>query len=283
MAITRYTFIGTLESRGALHIGSGGGGRLAAGEQPTDATVIRDSHGRPYIPGSSLRGALRAAVCQLAYAVVPQPAQAILREDESEFQRLQRNLEEHVARHQREAASQEQSFDAEKLRQSWLAEELSPLERLFGTVLWASPLHIPDLHLQQAREVGSEVRHGVGIDRDTGAARESVKYDFEVLPAGTIFDFWMRCDLPDVPENYGTIAPRLLALGILLLEQGEIALGGRIARGVGQVFLRDLKVYRLALSDRSALLDALLAEEGVARYGTAEPPGWAGRMLQEAR
>lgn len=285
MAVTRYTFTGTLELRGALHIGSGGGGRIAAGEQATDATVVRDSRGRPYIPGSSLRGILRSAICQLAYTVIPEPNQALLREDELQIQQIQRNLEAHVDQQRLEyRQSDEQSaFDAEAIRQAWLEQELKPLERLFGTVLWASPLLLPDLHLQAAKELGSEVRHGVGIDRDTGAAREAVKYDFEVLPAGATFDFWMRCDVPDQPERYRFLWPRLLALGLLLLEEGELTLGGRVARGVGQVFLRDLTVYRLALGNREDFLDALLASDKGKRYGPVEPSGWTRRTLKEAR
>lgn len=279
MAVTRYTFTGTLELHGALHIGSGGGGRIAAGEQATDATIVRDSRGRPYIPGSSLRGALRSAICQLAYAVVSDPAQAQLREDEQQIKEIQRDLEAHVA----QAIDGRSPFDAETIRQRWLEDTLSPLERLFGTVLWASPLLIPDLHLQAATELGSEVRHGVGIDRDTGAAREAIKYDFEVLPAGATFDFWMRCDVPDQPEEYSILWPRLLALGLLLLEEGELSLGGRVARGVGQVRLRGLETYRLAMGDRDALLDALLSRDKNGRYGVQVPSGWARHNLQEAR
>jgi len=66
MAISRYTFVGTLRAEGALHIGSGGGGRVGIDDALTDATVARDSQGRPYVPGSSLRGVLRAAIGQLA-------------------------------------------------------------------------------------------------------------------------------------------------------------------------------------------------------------------------
>ena len=126
------------------------------------------------------------------------------------------------------------------------------------------------------------MRHGVGIDRDTGAAREAIKYDFEVLPAGATFDFWMRCDVPDQPK-YSVLWPRLLALGLMLLEEGELTLGGRVARGVGQVFLCDLMTYRLPMGDRDALLDALLSRDKAGRYGAIEPSDWARRILQEAR
>jgi CRISPR/Cas system CSM-associated protein Csm3 (group 7 of RAMP superfamily) len=62
----RYTFHGTIRLDGPLHIGSGGGGYVYGGTSDTDATVIRDSSGYAIIPGSSLRGAIRAEVGQLA-------------------------------------------------------------------------------------------------------------------------------------------------------------------------------------------------------------------------
>jgi CRISPR-associated protein Csm3 len=279
MAVTRYTFRGALELAGALHIGSGGGGRIGETENWTDASVIRDSRGRPYIPGSSLRGTLRAAILQIAPALFER-VNLDLREDEQFFQDLKNNMEKQV-QGQRLAAGGS-GFDDEAARQNWLAGNLSPTERLFGTVLWASPLHIRDLHLLSGRADAGEVRHGVGIDRDTGAAKEQIKYDFEVLPAGARFDFWMRCDVPDSPREYLELWPRLLAIGLRLLEQGELTLGGRAARGVGQVRLRNLEAYRLDAGDRSALLGALLADEdSPARLGSSQGADWARRVLQE--
>lgn len=281
MAVTRYTFRGALELAGALHIGSGGGGRIGETENWTDASVIRDSRGRPYIPGSSLRGALRAAILQIAPALF-EKVNLDLREDEQFFQDLKSTMEKEVQLQRQRGESSGALTDDEGVRQDWLTAHLTPVERLFGTVLWASPLHIRDLHLLSGRVDAGEVRHGVGIDRDTGAAKEQIKYDFEVLPAGARFDFWMRCDLPDSLPKYIDLWPRLLAIGLRLLEQGELTLGGRAARGVGQVRLRDLEVYRLDVGDRDALLSALLADEDApARLGASQGVNWARRVLQE--
>lgn len=283
MAIVRYTFTGRLELTGALHIGSGGGGRVGTSDAPTDATVIRDSRGRPYIPGSSLRGVLRSAILQLAPVLLANNATFELRDEECRFAQLKREVEQAVNQARNRLADTPELFDAEAIRQEQLIPRLSAVERLFGTVLWSSPLHIPDMHLLDRDTLDGEIRHGVGIDRDTGAAREAIKYDFEVLPAGAAFTFWMRCDIPEQPEEYHTLWPRLLAIGLRLLEQGDLTLGGRAARGVGQVRLNNLQVYRLDMADRSALLDSLLAEQATLRYGVALPGGWTRVVLQELR
>lgn len=58
---SRYVFIGTLVLDTALHIG---GGRDQPGA--SDSPVVRNPLGRPFIPGSSFKGAFRAAVERLA-------------------------------------------------------------------------------------------------------------------------------------------------------------------------------------------------------------------------
>lgn len=252
----QYTFRGTLMLIGALHIGSGDG------DDRTDATVVRDSRGTPYIPGSSVRGALRAAI--LRYAPTLVDGFVPIRSEED-----LRALEKAV---------NEKSEESERVTYLTQIGGLNPAERLFGTTLWASPLHILDLPLIQAdqREIG-EIRHGVGIDRDTGVAADGLKYDFEVLPSGYSFQLHMRCEM----DRHEALWSQLLALGLRLLELGELTLGGRAARGVGQVQLRDLTVYRLDTTDRAALRAALLSEpQSTARYGIQLANGWAASILQ---
>ncbi len=275
--VIRYTFTGVLTTMGALHIGSGSGGLIGAGQPATDAAIIRDREGYPFIPGSSLRGALRAAVAQYAEALFASD-DARLREDEGELNALREGVEAAVK-------SKAVTMTNEEAIQGWLDTELSALERLFGTVFWASPLTIPDLHLVE-RVVGKsdgEIRHGVGIDRDTGAARESIKYDFEVLPRGARFAFLLRCELPTVDATRLKTWEQMLALGLKLLQQREITLGGRAARGVGQVKLEELKVYKLHLSPnpkhRADLITALLAKPNTPQ-GTLEPGDWVVTTLK---
>ncbi len=252
MAIV-YTFRGKLVLLGSLHIGSG------SGDEHSDAAIVRTARGVPYIPGSSLRGAFRAAVERLAPAILGLPPTR----DMDDLEDLLRN----------------QLEDQREDKQiSILNEELRSVERLFGTTYWASPLTIRDLMLDEDEPVAGEVRHGVGIDRDTGAARDQIKYDFEVLPRGYSFHFLMHCEM--VPE-YQQEWERLLAIGLRLLEQGELPLGGRLARGVGQVQLTDLEVFMLDTDDRKALLAALRDSDGTAWDGQRQPAGWTLHALKQ--
>lgn len=301
-----YTFRGNLVLHGSLHIGSGGS------DDRTDATIVRDIQGMPYIPGSSLRGAFRAAVARLAptmlghHRLLPKnmqdhfdkaPAkekQKLISDDvdESGAKEIQNIIEEKIRNKRDAARSTGKVFtanDAEDFIQDYLKENFSYTKRLFGTVLWASPLHIPDLPLltnaptnaQAPASIAGEIRHGVGIDRDTGAAREQVKYDFEVLPRGHAFRFVMRCDM-DVEAECQQVWEQLLAIGLRLLEMGEIPLGGKIARGLGDVRLEQLEVFCLDTHDHNAMRSLLLSNEADARYGTRIDDGsaWVQRILE---
>lgn len=248
-----YTFRGKLVLRGGLHIGSG------SGDEHSDAAIVRNARGVPYIPGSSLRGAFRAAVERLAPALLGLPPSR----DMDDLEKL--------LREQLEDQSDEKQIHI-------LNDELKSIERLFGTTYWASPLSIRDLMLADDEPVAGEIRHGVGIDRDTGAARDQIKYDFEVLPRDYSFHFLMRCEMV---SDYQQEWERLLAIGLRLLEQGELPLGGRLARGVGQVQLTDLEVFMLDTDDRKALLAALRDNAEGAWDGERQPAGWTLRILKQ--
>ncbi len=258
-----YTFRGDLVLSGALHIGSGGG------NEDTDATIIRDAQGKPYIPGSSLRGAFRAAIERLAPTLVGEPYPR----DMGELETLLRpQIEE----------------KPEATVQHLLTEELTSIERLFGTTYWASPLTIPDLPLKHEKpaEVAGEIRYGIAIDRDTGAAKHMAKYDFEVLSRGHTFRFLMRCEME---RTHQSTWEKLLAIGLRLLEMGELPLGGNLARGIGQVQLENLEVFQFDTNDKAMLKRLLMsgarddAHCGAddARFGTRLPDAWLKQKVEE--
>jgi CRISPR/Cas system CSM-associated protein Csm3 (group 7 of RAMP superfamily) len=114
-----------------------------------------------------------------------------------------------------------------------------------------------------------ESRDGVGIDRETGGAAEGFKYDREVLPCGTRFDF--RMDI-EVPNGQASVKPanskppprpnadetrqRLGAL-ILALERGQIRFGAAKTRGLGRLVLADARVAQQDIGGRAGMLARL--------------------------
>src|SRR6202166_749152 len=66
--IGKLIFEGELHCRTGLHVGAGKGSLEIGG---ADNPVVKDSLGRPYIPGSSLRGRIRALLEQTTGMAVP--------------------------------------------------------------------------------------------------------------------------------------------------------------------------------------------------------------------
>jgi CRISPR/Cas system CSM-associated protein Csm3 (group 7 of RAMP superfamily) len=77
-----------------------------------------------------------------------------------------------------------------------------------------------------------QVRDGVAINRDTQTAEAGLKYDYEVVPAQTRFDFML------VAENLTAAQIGMLFIGLRPFESGEIGLGGFRSRGLGTVQLQ---------------------------------------------
>lgn len=209
-----------------LHIGAGKSADLVGSDQP----VLRDAAGRPLVPGSSLRGILRTgveAIClslHLDRARGPEPPAV-------------------------KNPSPEEIFE----REWW---KLSMVDRLFGRVAekggnfsLGSRLQISDA--VPSAEVAVELRDGVGIDRETRTAKTGVKYDLEVVPAGTLFEGRVRF------KNPADYEIGLLGQALYLLDQGALLLGGKSARGLGWVKVEVEAPRRL---DAATLLTALPPE-----------------------
>ena len=113
--------------------------------------------------------------------------------------------------------------------------------RLFGSPWLASRLLFQDAVLQNREAMLrlTEVRDGVGIDRDLGAARTGIKYDFETVPAGAEFGLHI------IAENAEEWEIGLLLLVLRALQEGSLPIGGKTSRGLGWGVLRDLKIERL--------------------------------------
>ena len=120
--------------------------------------------------------------------------------------------------------------------------------RLFGSPFRAAKILVRDLPL--ITEPLSEIRHGVGIDRDTATAREGVKFDYEAVPSQNIFD----CEL--IVESPEGLDLPLLAVGVREMQLGQITLGGNTSRGIGRVRLDLSRILRVELKGK-ALIDYL--------------------------
>jgi CRISPR-associated RAMP protein (TIGR02581 family) len=214
------TFKNRLELTGTLTTVTGlkvGAGRSVEPTDP-DVPVMKDVDGRPLIPGSSFKGAMRSRLEAFLRGVNPRFAN-----DPSELASFQWMNQVKAIKE----ATEQDSELTEKLLA--ITDKASCL---FGSPWLAGKLQIRDLTVSAENWFGQyQERDGVAIDRDTETAADKRKYDFEVVPAGTLFSF------KAIAENVTDAELGLLMLGITQFENEMIPLGGANSRGLGVVRL----------------------------------------------
>jgi CRISPR-associated RAMP protein (TIGR02581 family) len=279
---------GRLTTRTALHIGAGGSGDPLG----TDLPVVRDGSGRPYIPGSSLKGVLRSAAEALFHGApfadrAPRPPLSACRIMAGLPCVTHQFVEE--VRKEKEAENRARMdptrpADVSRMVAETVWAESCTICRLFGSLELASRVRFPDLPLADENLPPLELRNGVGIDRDKGLAADRVLYDFEAVPPGTSFRLTVVLDNPDDAD-----AGLLLYL-VHELDQGNLALGGKASRGLGLVQvqwdsivetrIREENPFAELLSRRDLLKSSVPAEAPVEEPAgpklpaTGDPAAW---------
>jgi CRISPR-associated RAMP protein (TIGR02581 family) len=245
----RYLFTGRLMLRTALHIG-GWSSTLAASDDP----IVRTPEGHPFIPGSSFKGAFRSTVEKLASAILNVRTCALIDGEGDNCPGAPGKAQETFHRRRRE----ERWDEAVLVRE--LDRSLCDTCKLFGSPFAAAKVRFADLYLSRDEEPITQVRDGVGIDRDSERAVDQIKFDFEVVEAGTCFDVELTLDDPSLTDL------GLTCLGLSEYMAGFGGLGGKRSRGLGSCQLTELRVYELDLTDERTraqrLREYLLGRDG---------------------
>ena len=235
---SRYFFSGKILLLNELHIGSG------KGDGSTDALVIRDHNDRPFIPGSSLRGALRSTIERIALSIGLEPCLLI--------------KDKPCVTTSDDIREKFNELDASDIP-AFLSNDsmVCPVCQLFGSRVVASKIKIPDLPILDDNGFKTSIRDGVAIDRDTETAKDGAKFDFESVPKDIRFKFEL------IGEN---LIPRdltLLAIGLKELKESNFWLGGNTARGLGRCQLEEelnIKYFKGAKGLKDYLLGGELKE-----------------------
>jgi CRISPR-associated protein Csm3 len=218
---------GDLYCETGLHIGAGKGSLEIGG---ADNPVIKDAFGRPYVPGSSLRGKVRSLLEQSSGAAVP-----------SELVYLSKRKGQEVRIHQSDRPDDDicvlfgrNPGRMERVSGDTLESSTSTPARL---TVYDAPLD-PDSISSQMREnlddELTEVKSENAIDRITSQANPRT---LERVPAGSRFH--VRFVLDVLCEEDKALLRKLIE-GLRLLE--DDALGGGGSRGSGRVRLANLKL-----------------------------------------
>lgn len=253
----RYSFEGELELVTPLRISSG------RASDETDAPFMRLYDGTLYIPGSSLRGAIRSEVerilASLDSAITGLRSCTLFEKGDcgervQEFRRSLKNADK------RKAEDKDNTDD--QIMAQFVKENLCDVCRLFGSSSYASRLVFEDGFpiSKTGAEMQTRIRDGVGIDRDTGAAKDGAKFDYEVIePGGEGVRFTFRM----VAENINVTAQdkKLIDLILALLKDG-LFVGGKRSGGMGKVKLapKDGRGFKVTgFESPQSLWEALVA------------------------
>ena len=145
--------------------------------------------------------------------------------------------------------------DKKNLTPEKLYEKSCQTCKLFGGIAVAGKLRFKDASYisPNGKTCQYEKRDGVGIDRDTGAAAGSAKFDFEIVPRGSRFQFTL------IAENLDAEQEKQLKFIVSLLEGSLIqddylAFGGKTTRGLGRMKLDKTSIE---IIDRKKIIENL--------------------------
>jgi CRISPR-associated RAMP protein (TIGR02581 family) len=228
----RLEIAGTLTTITALRVSQG----RSLEPIGSDLPVVKDFLGQPLIPGSSFKGALRSRLESFVRGI-----DLTLAKDPSEL--TGDDMKNQVKQ------LKEQHKNNDKELTAALNSITDEVSKVFGSPWQASKFQVRDLTVKPDSWFGQyQERDGVSIDRDTETAVDGRLYDFQVVPAGTEFEFRAICENAE-PWELG-----LLMMGLQQFKMQQIPLGGGISRGLGVVQLDIDRVIWIDPEDDSARL-----------------------------
>lgn len=282
MTFTRYELTIPVELTSELHIG----GVDAVPDRDGEGTVIRFCRNglkEPTIPGRSIRGAVRAA-CDIARQALEDAGDPAT-QNGGVFSKAS-----WVSLWGDDSADTGKSLLDRRLRR----DDSLPIRQ---SALTFHAVSFPEYKDSDSGESPLPRRHGVGIDRTTGAASDGALYEHEFLPRGTRFTIRITAEGRDNEpmgrdQSDGIPGPassesvkKLLEVIVDILKSGAVCLGGRTGSGQGTIQVIEPKLRRTgkttdagALTAPADVLDALIGED---EEGTPIPLELGGWSLEE--
>ena len=274
----KYIIKGKLVVLTALHIGSG------VEENGHDAPFItiekkysENKDGNPkgeyfYIPGSSFRGYLSTKLERLLakennYKFVTDKGELnegdvklifgytnLLRKDKEKKFIENKDVIKNVLKEfldietiERALKYEEERNKEEKKKDEVAFEEAKKYSSMSGKI------HISDMKIL-SKFNKSIKRDGIKIDRNTGATEKGGKFDYDILPPETEFEFIMELD------NVEDYQLDLIKIALIDILEGDL-FGGKISRGIGKCKLILNEVEFIDAKNKQDLENYILKKE----------------------
>ena len=284
MTFTRYELTIPVELTSELHIG----GVDPVPERDGEGTVIRFCRNglkEPTIPGRSIRGAVRAA-CDVARQALEEAGDPATQDGGVFSKATWVSL-----------WGDDTDYTGKSANDRGLQSDASlPIRK---SALTFHAVSFPAYKDSDSGDSPLPRRHGVGIDRTTGAASDGALYEHEFLPRGTKFDIRITAEgrdgeqkndmeRKDNKQSDGIPGPapsdtvkKLLEFIVDVLTSGAVCLGGRTGSGQGTIQVIKPKLRRTGkttdagtLTAPADVLDALIGEDEERTPIPLELGGW---------
>jgi len=248
------------------------------GPDMTPVRTSRNGEWQVFVPGSSLKGAVRSHAEKIVRTLKPGAAC-------NPFLRVRDALAQEKAGFEAfcgDRFEQREKTLAHKIDSETAYHESCPICRLFGSTEFIGRVSLGDAYLDGPFR--TELRDGVGLDRLTGGAAHGAKFDLEAVSSGVRFRSSVHL------RNFECWQLGLLLAVVMDLEDGLIRLGGGRSRGFGAVKgnLASLEISHLGVEDPGTSIWGLGRFLGDESYGTRtsdfldlpQPPGWKRKGLR---
>jgi len=279
VTFTRYELTIPVTLTSELHIG----GVDEVPERDGEGTVIRFCRNglkEPTIPGRSIRGAVRAA-CDVARQTLKDAGHPATQDGGAFSKKNWISL------------WGDNSLDTGKsIRDRGLRSDDSlPIRQ---SALTFHAVSFPEYKDSDSGDSPLPRRHGVGIDRTTGAASDGALYEHEFLPRGIAFTIRITAEgRDDEPmgreQSKGIPGPassesvkKILEFIVDVLTSGAVSLGGRTGSGQGTIQVIEPKLRRTGgttdsdtLTAPADVLDTLIGQDEEGTPIPLELGGWS--------
>ena len=288
MTFTRYELTIPVELTSELHVG----GVDAVPDRDGEGTVIRFCRNglkEPTISGRSIRGAVRAA-CDVARQAL-QEAGDPATQDRGTFSK----------KNWISLWGDDTDYTGKSANDRGLPSDASlPIRK---SALTFHAVSFPQHKDKDSGESPLPRRHGVGIDRTTGAASAGALYEHEFLPRGTAFAIRITAEGRDGEQKNDTerkgnkqsegipgpassdTVKKLLEFIVDVLKSDTFSLGGRTGSGQGKIQVIEPKLRRFSgttdagtLTTPADVLNALIGQD---EEGTSLPLKLGGWSLEK--
>ena len=278
MTFTRYELTISVTLTSELHIG----GVDEVPERDGEGTVIRFCRNglkEPTIPGRSIRGAVRAA-CDIARQTMEDAGHPTTQDggvfSKASWVSLWGDDTDYTGK--------------SLLDRRLLSDDSLPIRQ---SALTFHAVSFPKHKDSDSGESPLPRRHGVGIDRTTGAASDGALYEHEFLPRGTRFTIRITAEGRDdetmgrdqsegIPGSASSESvKKLLEFIVDVLTQHKVSLGGRTGSGQGSFTVGKPDLRTLAATtgketgtSLTEALNSLIGAEATGSHTDLELGGW---------